>query len=521
MDTLDKTDWDVLIVGTGLQQSLLALALSRSGKKILHIDENDYYGGAEAAFSLQEVESWVERVNKDPASAAFSQASFEKPTPAESDPPAPSLSPSRAYSLALNPQVIYARSALIQRLISSKVYRQLEFMAVGSWWVYSPSASAGDEDASDSSSESSKTSKLLKVPNGREDVFQNSELDFKAKRALMKFLRFITDYEEQTEVWDACRDQPFPTFLSEQFKVPVALHAPLLALTLSSASSSNTTTQYALPRVARHLRSIGTLGAGFGAIIPKWGGLSEISQVGCRASAVGGAVYVLGKGLGDISDDQTESQGAASGIKLCLKDGEAITAGWIVGESSPNQPSEPSCKTITIVSSPLTSLFPPIADEAPPPAAAIVFFPSGSLSIPDPPDDQQELPPVYINIHTSDTGECPRGQCVLYSSTSLAGERGFQLLHLATDALLSSVAETPPPTILCSTQYQQRAEATDDITPETPNDHVINFAPTPLNLAFDDSILDRVKPVWEKIMGEDTGDFLVFEDREAYADDDE
>jgi RAB protein geranylgeranyltransferase component A len=25
MDTLDNTDWDVLIVGTGLQQSLLAL----------------------------------------------------------------------------------------------------------------------------------------------------------------------------------------------------------------------------------------------------------------------------------------------------------------------------------------------------------------------------------------------------------------------------------------------------------------------------------------------------------------
>lgn len=29
METLDNTDWDVLIVGTGLQQSLLALYVPR------------------------------------------------------------------------------------------------------------------------------------------------------------------------------------------------------------------------------------------------------------------------------------------------------------------------------------------------------------------------------------------------------------------------------------------------------------------------------------------------------------
>jgi RAB protein geranylgeranyltransferase component A len=37
--------------------------LSRSDKKILHVDEDDFYGGAEAAFSLQEAEDWAERLN--------------------------------------------------------------------------------------------------------------------------------------------------------------------------------------------------------------------------------------------------------------------------------------------------------------------------------------------------------------------------------------------------------------------------------------------------------------------------
>ena len=39
-------------------------ALSRSDKKVLHVDRNSYYGGAEAAFSLQEAEDWAKKVNQ-------------------------------------------------------------------------------------------------------------------------------------------------------------------------------------------------------------------------------------------------------------------------------------------------------------------------------------------------------------------------------------------------------------------------------------------------------------------------
>jgi RAB protein geranylgeranyltransferase component A len=311
------------------------------------------------------------------------------------------LSSSRAYSLALSPQLIYARSTLLQYLVSSRVYRQLEFLAVGSWWVFATDT-ADETSVSDSSTPSGK---LLKVPNGREDVFQDHDLDFKAKRALMKFLRFIGEYEEQTEVWEEFRQQPFPTFLSQQFKVPAALQGPLLALTLSPSPSHQTTTEYALPRIARHLRSIGVFGAGFGAVIPKWGGLAEISQVACRACAVGGGVYVLGKGLSSPSEEPAET--TESGTKLRLKDGEVITAKWIVGGSTSTAPEDSYCRSMAIVSSPLTLLFPPIAEEAPAPASAVVVFPSGSLSLSS---QAEDLPPVQIFVHSSDTGECPTGQ---------------------------------------------------------------------------------------------------------------
>ena len=90
---------------------------------------------------------------------------------------------------------MYARSSLLGYLVSSRVYRQLEFLAVGSWWVYT-------QNEGDGASETPLPhGRLLKVPNGREDVFLDQQLEFKAKRALMKFLRFIGEYEEQTDVW--------------------------------------------------------------------------------------------------------------------------------------------------------------------------------------------------------------------------------------------------------------------------------------------------------------------------------
>ena len=55
----------------------------------------------------------------------------------------------------------------------------------------------------------------------------------------------------------------------------------------------------------------------------------------------------------------------------------------------------------------------------------------------------------------------------------------------------------------------------------TGNDHyVLRFPPPSPDLAFDDNIFDHVKEVWEKIMAGEGGDFLVFQDREVYDDED-
>lgn len=110
---------------------------------------------------------------------------------------------------------------------------------------------------------------------------------------------------------------------------------------------------------------------------------------------------------------------------------------------------------------------------------------------------------------------------VLYASTLLGGEQGFNLIKKAVDTLLVAVDVSPKPTVLWSAQYQQQPTSGTDTLPADPDHRILRFPPASMDLAFDDSIFDCVKEVWEKIMGPSAGDFLVFQDREAYDDDDE
>jgi hypothetical protein len=107
---------------------------------------------------------------------------------------------------------------------------------------------------------------------------------------------------------------------------------------------------------------------------------------------------------------------------------------------------------------------------------------------------------------------------ILYAATSLSSEMGFDLLNKATDALLAAVDDTPAPTSLWSMRYKQRASSGSEPLPPT-GGHILSFPPPSMDLAFDDVILDNVKEVWQKIMGDDAGEFLSFKDREAYDDD--
>ena len=386
-------------------------ALSRSKKNILHIDPNPYYGGAEAALSLAEVDEW--------AAARPDATSTRVHAPAGSaSGPVPALGRLSAYSIALAPQFLHARSALVDLLVSSRAFRQLEFLAVSSFFVLDASS-------------------LVRIPATREDVFATTAMPARSKRQLMKFLKFVLawkgDADTTDEVggaapWKEHASEPLGSYLTSTFGLDDRLRDNILALALSLDGASIPVAE-GLARLHRHITSMGVFGAGFAAVYPKWGGCGEVVQVACRAAAVGGATYMLGSGIRSVTfpdgktDDGEEqdqlvevelTQDMTVKTRLLVRgsdDVDAVETPSALAHEKPERPEQPEqqqlSRLVAIVGSPLPFLFAPTVEGAPVAGGAVIALPAGRplLAAAAAPEH-----PVFVMAHSSDTGECPPGQ---------------------------------------------------------------------------------------------------------------
>ena len=173
MDT-DESHFDIVVIGTGLTQSIAAAALSKAGFRVAHIDEKAYYGGDEATLSMHEF------IRQFPSS--------------------PPLPEARHYSISLAPSVIPSVGPLISSLISSGVARYGGFRMVEQMGIYQ----AGS---------------LKQVPASKEDIFTNKQISLLDKRRVMRFLMFTAgDFEDSTEL-ENNEQTPFIGFLRTEFKL--------------------------------------------------------------------------------------------------------------------------------------------------------------------------------------------------------------------------------------------------------------------------------------------------------------
>ncbi|XP_023225282.1 rab proteins geranylgeranyltransferase component A-like [Centruroides sculpturatus] len=54
------TNYDIVVIGTGMPECIIAAAAARIGKTVLHLDRNDYYGGDWASFNFDQLQSWIQ-----------------------------------------------------------------------------------------------------------------------------------------------------------------------------------------------------------------------------------------------------------------------------------------------------------------------------------------------------------------------------------------------------------------------------------------------------------------------------
>ena len=226
--------FDVIVVGTGLTESIVAAAAARAGRKVLHLDTNAFYGARNATFNLHDLTHWlsdddgednpVPEVEAELPADAFglSEASSSLPPPPDSltlavervreQPtkvsyygggsgalPSAALAKARRYNVDLTPQLLLSAGAMVDCLRSSGVGNYIEFKPVTSYLYGEREEEASAEAAGTSSGKAKADSALRRVPCGKADIFQSSSIPFLQKRQLMKFLQSCAALQPQLE----------------------------------------------------------------------------------------------------------------------------------------------------------------------------------------------------------------------------------------------------------------------------------------------------------------------------------
>ncbi|TYZ69464.1 hypothetical protein PybrP1_001886 [[Pythium] brassicae (nom. inval.)] len=352
--SLVGTEYDAIVVGTGMVEAILAGALARVGRKVLHLDQNDYYGSNYASFPLRQFLQWTR--NERAAPRVFDRDSDDEgdrahaetpPEGADADagarepatrcvPVASSLrchlleqafadpeterallTQSSAFSIDINPRLVLSSEELVETLITSGVGQYLEFTAVQHTYMHLQPPATAAAAAADT---------VWEVPCSKKDVFQSKLLGMVEKRQLMKFLQFVADYgethitgedvgtknERSLALGRALKrpqnksnqaggdavapflDGPFQALLETHFKLSRTLQQVVVycvGLASFPAAKNQISARDGLAAVYRYVASVGRF-TSTALLVPLYG-VSELAQSFCRLCAVYGGVYVL------------------------------------------------------------------------------------------------------------------------------------------------------------------------------------------------------------------------------------
>ena len=288
MDELPK-DVDVIVLGTGVPEAIVAAACARVGKSVLHFDDRNHYGSLFASFNFHDLKNILETAPKSPGEVvtppsenglrfmpaksipAFSNVHVEVGAAAEGERALEKLEEnSRKFNLDLAPKLLFARGKMVELLISSNIAKYAEFKLTSKVLTLK-----GDD--------------ILQVPCSRADVFATDSVNVVEKRALMRFITNVLDYENQP-LFTEWLDKPFEDFIKLKALFLTENLRHFIQHSIAMANPS-TTTRSALEDARKFIKSLGRYGNS--PFLSPIYGCGELAQCFCRLCAVFGGVYHL------------------------------------------------------------------------------------------------------------------------------------------------------------------------------------------------------------------------------------
>ncbi|EPX70702.1 GDP dissociation inhibitor Gdi1 [Schizosaccharomyces octosporus yFS286] len=284
-----EEEYDVIVLGTGLTECILSGLLSIDGKKVLHIDRNDYYGADSASLNLTQLYGMFRQGEERPES----------------------LGRDRDWCVDLVPKFLMANGDLTNILVYTDVTRYIEFKQISGSYVY-------------------RDGRIAKVPGNEMEALKSPLMSLFEKRRAKKFLEWVSNYREEDPSThkDINLDRDSMETVYKKFGLQSGTqdfigHAMALYLDESYIKKPARETR---DRILLYASSMAKFGKS-PYIYPMYG-LGELPQGFARLSAIYGGTYMLGQPVDAIEYD-------GNGVAVGVRSGEQVAkAKQVVGDPS-------------------------------------------------------------------------------------------------------------------------------------------------------------------------------------------
>ena len=340
-----NTTYDVIVLGTGLKECMLAGLLAKfpkktpgeekkEGAKILQLDRNGYYGSDSASLNLTNL--W-KHFNKGEVPKQYGE--------------------NRDWNVDLIPKYIMANGSLVKLLLKTNVSQYLEWKAVDGTFVYQY----------DKGGVFSKAKGVIhKVPATAAEAMKSSLMGLLEKNRFRKFMTFIQDYDAKDPktqnglLPDAKFSEFFKKYGLEPNTIDFVGHAVALYTNDDYLEKKAIVT---IDKMQLYMNSFGRYGnSPF--IYPVWG-LSGLAEGFSRLCALYGGTYMLNRDVDEILFDENgnfrgiKSQGEEAYGKILITEpsyveklkkvkptGQVIRRICILNHTVPNTKDVDSCQII-------------------------------------------------------------------------------------------------------------------------------------------------------------------------------
>ncbi|MCJ1308263.1 Rab GDP dissociation inhibitor alpha [Agyrium rufum] len=279
-------EYDVVVLGTGLTECVLSGVLSVKGKKVLHIDRNDHYGGEAASVN-------IEAIFKKYGNYAPGTEPWKK------------YGRANDWNIDLVPKLLMSNGELTNILVSTDVTKYLEFKQIAGSYVQQGSGPRAT---------------IAKVPSDAGEALRSPLMGLFEKRRAKKFLEWVGTFKEDDPAsWNGLNlnlctmKEVYDKFGLEATTKDFIGHSMALYQTdeyINTKGQAKETVQ----RIRLYANSMARYGKS-PYIYPLYG-LGELPQGFARLSAIYGGTYMLNTHIDEI---QYEG-GKVSGITATMKE---------------------------------------------------------------------------------------------------------------------------------------------------------------------------------------------------------